>query len=149
MHTAGPTGYLPVEKVWFSIIVIGKKRLAPGKTVPNPAEIHSIHFIMTEKKVDRQGAVATKEWVEVQEPPLYKVLLHNDDYTSMEFVVQILEVIFHKSTQEATRIMLNVHEKGIGVAGVYTREICETKIAVVHELARKNEFPLRCSMERV
>ena len=103
---------------------------------------------MTEKKVDQQGAVATKEWVEVQEPPLYKVLLHNDDYTTMEFVVSILENIFQKSKQEATRIMLSVHTEGVGVAGIYTREICETKIAIVHELAKKNEFPLRCSMEK-
>jgi ATP-dependent Clp protease adaptor protein ClpS len=65
----------------------------------------------------------------------------------MEFVVSILEKIFNKSTIEATRIMLNVHNEGIGVAGIYTREICETKIAVVHELARKNNFPLLCSME--
>ena len=103
---------------------------------------------MTDRKEDLRGSVATKDWIEVQEPPLYKVLLHNDDYTSMEFVVSILENIFQKSQQDAMRIMLNVHEKGIGVAGIYTREICETKIAVVHELARKNEFPLRCSMER-
>jgi ATP-dependent Clp protease adaptor protein ClpS len=103
---------------------------------------------MTERKDEQQGSVATSDWVELQEPPLYKVLLHNDDYTSMEFVIQILETIFHKSTPEATRIMLNVHEKGIGVAGVYSREICETKITIVHELARKNEFPLRCSMEK-
>jgi len=103
---------------------------------------------MPERKEGRQSSVVTRDWVEVQEPPLYKALLHNDDYTSMEFVVSILENIFHKSPQEATRIMLNVHEKGIGVAGVYTREICETKIALVHELARQNEFPLRCSMER-
>lgn len=92
--------------------------------------------------------MVTKDWIEVQEPPLYKALLHNDDYTSMEFVVSILEHIFHKSPQEATRIMLNVHEKGIGIAGIYTREICETKITLVHELARQNEFPLRCSMEK-
>ena len=104
---------------------------------------------MPERKEDQLGSVATKDWIEVQEPPQYKVLLHNDDYTSMEFVVSILENIFRKSRQEATRIMLNVHEKGIGVAGIYSREICETKIAIVHELARKNEFPLRCSMERV
>lgn len=103
---------------------------------------------MTERKEDLQGSVATSDWIEIQEPPLYKVLLHNDDYTSMEFVVSILESIFQKSQQDAMRIMLNVHEKGIGVAGIYTREVCETKIAVVHELARKNEFPLRCSMEK-
>lgn len=103
---------------------------------------------MTERKDDPRGSVATSDWIEIQEPPLYKVLLHNDDYTSMEFVVSILETIFQKSQQDAMRIMLNVHEKGIGIAGIYTREICETKIAIVHELARKNEFPLRCSMEK-
>ena len=103
---------------------------------------------MPERKDDHQSSVVTSDWIEVQEPPLYKALLHNDDYTSMEFVVSILENIFHKSQQEATRIMLNVHEKGIGIAGIYTKEICETKIALVHELARKNEFPLRCSMEK-
>lgn len=94
-----------------------------------------------------EGSVFTKERTDTKEPSLFKVLLHNDDYTSMEFVVSILENIFNKSTMEATRIMLNVHNEGIGVAGVYTREICETKIAVVHELARSNNFPLRCSME--
>jgi ATP-dependent Clp protease adaptor protein ClpS len=85
---------------------------------------------------------------DLDEPPLYKVLLHNDDYTSMEFVVAILEQIFQKNHEEAIRIMLNVHEQGIGVAGIYTKEICETKIALVHDLARRNEFPLRCSMEK-
>jgi len=85
----------------------------------------------------------------VEEPPLYKVLLHNDDYTSMEFVVLLLEKVFNKSTAEATRVMLNVHQQGIGVAGIYNRQIAETKMAVVHDLARKNEFPLRCSMEKV
>lgn len=103
---------------------------------------------MADKKIESQDAVEIQERIELQEPPLYKVLLHNDDYTSMEFVVLILEKIFHKSNDEATRIMLNVHEQGIGIAGIYTREICETKIAVVHELARKNQFPLRCSMEQ-
>ena len=85
---------------------------------------------------------------DLDEPPLYKVLLHNDDYTSMEFVVAILEQIFQKNNEEATRIMLNVHEQGVGVAGIYTKDICETKIAVVHDLARRNEFPLRCSIEK-
>ncbi|MFV0438053.1 MAG: ATP-dependent Clp protease adapter ClpS [Desulfopila sp.] len=103
---------------------------------------------MPERKDGHQSTVVTKDWIEVQEPPLYKALLHNDDYTSMEFVVAILENIFQKPPQEATRIMLNVHQKGIGVAGIYTKEICETKITLVHELARQNEFPLRCSMEK-
>ncbi len=104
---------------------------------------------MAENSNDHQGSVATEEILEIKEPRLYKVLLHNDDYTTMEFVISILETVFHKSTPDATRIMLNVHNEGVGVAGIYTREISETKIAVVHELAKKNEFPLRCSMEMV
>jgi ATP-dependent Clp protease adaptor protein ClpS len=104
---------------------------------------------MAENKNRREGSVLTEDTIETKEPRLYKVLLHNDDYTSMEFVIAILETVFHKSANDATQIMLNVHNKGVGIAGVYTREICETKISVVHELAKKNEFPLRCSMETV
>ena len=104
---------------------------------------------MAEENNNNQGSVATEEHVEAKEPRLYKVLLHNDDYTSMEFVISILETVFHKSIPDATEIMLNVHNEGIGIAGVYTREISETKISTVHQLAQKNEFPLRCSMERV
>ena len=103
---------------------------------------------MGEKKGDLQGSILTEDIVEVKEPPLYKVLLHNDDYTTMEFVVSILENIFQKSKKDATAIMLNVHNDGVGIAGIYTKEICETKIAIVHELAKKNQFPLRCSMEK-
>lgn len=104
---------------------------------------------MPENKNHKEGSVLTEEIIEVKEPKLYKVLMHNDDYTSMEFVIAVLETVFHKSANDATKIMLNVHNEGVGVAGIYTREICETKISVVHELAKKNEFPLRCSMETV
>lgn len=97
----------------------------------------------------REGSVSTRDWVETKEPPLYKVLLHNDDYTTMEFVVAILENVFHKSNADATRIMLNVHHEGVGVAGIYTREVGETKVSVVHDLAQQNNFPLRCSLEIV
>lgn len=104
---------------------------------------------MAENNNDREESVITEDITRTKEPRLYKVLLHNDDYTSMEFVIAILETVFHKSANDATRIMLNVHNEGLGIAGVYTREICETKISVVHQLAKKNEFPLRCSMETV
>ncbi len=103
---------------------------------------------MAEKKGDLQGSVITEEVIETREPPLFKVLLHNDDYTTMEFVVSILVNIFQKSRHDATAIMLNVHNEGIGIAGIFTREVCETKIAIVHELAKKNGFPLRCTMEK-
>jgi len=98
---------------------------------------------------DLEGWFETDHKIRVQEPPLYKVLLHNDDYTSMEFVVLLLEKVFNKSTPEATRIMLNIHQQGIGIAGVYSKEIAETKVAIVHDLAQKNEYPLRCSLEKV
>ena len=104
---------------------------------------------MSRKGRDLEGWVVTEDRTRVKEPPLYKVLLHNDDYTSMEFVVLVLEKIFHKSTAEATRIMLNVHHQGIGVAGVYHKEIAETKVAIVHDLAQKNESPLKCSIEKI
>ena len=79
---------------------------------------------------------------------MYKVILHNDDYTTMDFVVMVLEVVFHKDRLEAARIMMNVHRQGAGVAGIFTRDVAETKIAIVHDLARKNEHPLKCSLER-
>ena len=96
-----------------------------------------------------EESIVIEEKEQVEEPPLYKVLLHNDDYTAMDFVIMVLEGVFHKSTSEATRIMLNVHQQGIGIAGIYTREIAETKINIVHDMARKNEYPLHCSMEKV
>ena len=102
---------------------------------------------MADQNNQREGSVLAEDFIETKEPQLYKVLLHNDDYTTMEFVISILETVFHKSTPDATKIMLNVHNEGVGIAGVYTREICETKISVVHQLAKKNEFQLRCTME--
>ncbi|PLX82395.1 MAG: ATP-dependent Clp protease adaptor ClpS [Desulfuromonas sp.] len=80
-------------------------------------------------------------------PPLFKVLLHNDDYTSMEFVVQVLETVFRKSPPEANRIMLNIHVKGMGVCGIYPHEIAETKAVRVRSLAKEEGFPLRCTLE--
>ena len=96
---------------------------------------------------EEQKQVRNKE--ELKEPSLYKVLLHNDDYTTMEFVIMILETVFKKDSTEATRIMLNVHNQGVGIAGVYTREVGETKISVVHNMAKKNQYPLKCSLEKV
>ncbi len=104
---------------------------------------------MTKFGRDFEGGIETDHNTKVKEPPLYKVLLHNDDYTSMEFVVLLLEKVFNKSTPEATRVMLNIHQQGIGIAGVYHKEIAETKVALVHDLAQKNEYPLRCSLEKV
>ena len=85
---------------------------------------------------------------EVEEPHQYKVMLLNDDYTTMEFVIEVLVHVFQKSPQDATRIMLNVHHKGVGICGIYPYEIAETKINTVETLARENGFPLKCIMER-
>jgi ATP-dependent Clp protease adaptor protein ClpS len=80
-------------------------------------------------------------------PPLFRVLMHNDDYTTMEFVVQVLEGVFHKSPPEATRIMLNIHVRGVGECGVFPFEIAEAKVDRVHLLAREQGYPLKCSIE--
>jgi ATP-dependent Clp protease adaptor protein ClpS len=85
--------------------------------------------------------------IETKKPKLYKVILLNDDYTTMEFVVEVLVTIFHKSVTEATKIMLDVHEKGKGIVGVYTYDIARTKITQVEELSEKNEYPLKAVME--
>ena len=90
----------------------------------------------------------TKEKTKTKRPPLYKCILLNDDYTPMEFVVEILKTIFHRTQAEATRIMLHVHQNGLGIAGVYPFEIAETKIKTVEELAQENQYPLKCVMEK-
>ena len=89
-----------------------------------------------------------EQGIELEEPPMYRVLLLNDDYTTMDFVVEVLRQVFHKSEEEATRIMLNVHNQGVGVCGFYPMEIAETKVDMVDSLARERGFPLKCTMER-
>jgi ATP-dependent Clp protease adaptor protein ClpS len=93
--------------------------------------------------------VATKTKPKTKKPSMYRVLLLNDDYTPMEFVVHVLERYFNKDAQEATQIMLHVHQKGIGVCGIFPFEIAETKVVQVTDLARKNQHPLQCTMEKV
>jgi ATP-dependent Clp protease adaptor protein ClpS len=95
-----------------------------------------------------QRGVLEKSRQKTARPSMYKVFLLNDDYTTMEFVVEVLERIFSRSKVEATGIMLHVHRNGKGLAGVYTREIAETKISQVHSLARDNGYPLKCDMEK-
>jgi len=98
---------------------------------------------------DEETGVVTRTKVDekVAKPPMYKVLLHNDDYTTREFVVDVLMGVFHHTESEAVHIMLHVHNNGVGVAGVFTFEIAETKIKMVEKLAAEQEFPLRLSME--
>ncbi|MDF1592623.1 MAG: ATP-dependent Clp protease adapter ClpS [Desulfobacterales bacterium] len=84
----------------------------------------------------------------VTDPPMFRVLLLNDDFTTMDFVVQVLMRVFNKTFEEAARIMLNVHRKGVGLCGVYTYEVAETKVDTVHSLAREHQYPLKCTMEK-
>ena len=95
----------------------------------------------------RTGAL-TLTRVRTKKPSMYKVLMLNDDYTPMEFVVDVLQHIFQKSQEEATQIMLHVHQKGVGICGVYTYEVAETKVTQTVDYARKNQHPLQCTLEK-
>ncbi len=98
---------------------------------------------------DSGTGVVTKTRTQTKKPSMYRVLLLNDDYTPMEFVVHVLERFFNKSRDEATQIMLHVHQKGIGVCGIYPYDVAETKVVQVVEFARKHQHPLQCTMEKV
>jgi ATP-dependent Clp protease adaptor protein ClpS len=96
----------------------------------------------------RERGVATQTRPKVTRPPRFKVILYNDDYTPMEFVVALLEQVFSKSPAAATELMLQIHRKGMGVAGVYVLEVAETKVATVHTLAEQRGYPLRAGTEK-
>jgi ATP-dependent Clp protease adaptor protein ClpS len=103
------------------------------------------------KRPDEEGtgtAVITRTKPQTKRPNLYRVLLLNDDYTPMEFVVQVLEGFFNKSREDATRIMLHVHQNGVGECGIYTYEVAETKVTQVMDFSRKHQHPLQCVMEK-
>lgn len=97
---------------------------------------------------DAEDHILLKTKPKTKKPDLYKVLLLNDDYTPMEFVIHILEKFFHKNKQEATDIMMHVHRRGVGICGIFTYEVAETKVAQVMDFARANEQPLQCVMEK-
>jgi len=101
---------------------------------------------MSDKRKD-QGESSVLERQKTKEPRKWKVILLNDDFTSMEFVVQVLKQIFRLSSAQSTRIMLHIHNRGVGVAGVYSREIAETRVAQVHKLAQESGHPLQAEME--
>lgn len=101
----------------------------------------------TNKDLKQREGVAVKERAKTKKPPLFKVLLHNDDYTTKEFVVMVLQHIFHRSDADAHRIMLHVHTNGVGVAGIYPYEVAETKVQKTIQLARRYEYPLQLSLE--
>jgi ATP-dependent Clp protease adaptor protein ClpS len=92
--------------------------------------------------------LAVQTRTKTKKPSLYKVLMLNDDYTPMEFVVHVLERFFSKTRDEATQIMLHVHQRGVGICGVFTYEVAETKVTQVTDFARRNQHPLRCTLEK-
>ena len=101
--------------------------------------------------IDDEGpetGVAVKSRTKTKKPAMYKVLLLNDDYTPMEFVVSVLEHFFGKASEEAVRIMLHVHQKGVGICGVFTYEVAETKVSHVMDFARQHQHPLQCTIEK-
>ncbi len=102
---------------------------------------------MSDKDRKREGELAVKPRRKTDKPKLYKVLIHNDDYTPMDFVVMILESVFRKSPAEAYRVMMEVHKSGLGIAGVYSHEVAETKLALTEEAAKSGGHPLRGSIE--
>ncbi len=109
---------------------------------------------MASEDGDREGGsgveigVVSKTAPKTKRPSLYKVLLLNDDYTPQEFVVWLLQAVFNKAPEDAVRIMMHVHQNGVGVCGVYTYEVAETKVAQVMDVARRQQHPLQCMMER-
>ncbi|MBK9663112.1 MAG: ATP-dependent Clp protease adapter ClpS [Nitrosomonas sp.] len=100
---------------------------------------------MTES--DSKAVIFDKEQIKQKSPPMYKILLLNDDFTPMEFVIEVLKIFFFMNQEQATRIMLKVHTEGVGVCGVYPSDIASTKVKQVVEFARRNQHPLRCVME--
>jgi ATP-dependent Clp protease adaptor protein ClpS len=103
---------------------------------------------MSDRQETETGVIARpRTGRKLKQPRLYKVLLHNDDYTTRDFVVEVLRTIFHRPEPEAVRIMLHVHQNGVGVAGVYTFEVAETKVRTVEAMARRREFPFLLTIE--
>jgi len=132
----------------FLARLIFSARVAPPIDPPPP-----IVFAAREPKRNSDpggpgAAVITRTRVQVKKPNMYRVLLLNDDYTPMDFVVSILQTFFNKSVEQATEIMLHVHRNGVGECGVFTYEVAETKVAQVMDHARKNQHPLQCIMEK-
>src|SRR5579875_1431132 len=129
---------------------VGKAGLIWNK-VPNGLAVGFAKMSENGKQGGIEGpvtGVVVKARPKTRKPSMYKVLMLNDDYTPMEFVVHVLERFFQKTREEATRIMLHVHRRGVGVCGVYTYEVAETKVTQVMDLARQNQHPLQCTIEK-
>jgi len=132
---AVPTGGL--ARLLSSLVMAGEPNQPP----------HDPEIPWRERQEERRGSVAEKSREKQAKPPRFKVVLYNDDYTPMGFVVGILETVFHKSPAESNALMLRIHRTGAGVGGVYTLEIAETKVATVHRMAEEQGHPLRAGAE--
>jgi len=138
-----------IVNTFFYIFLFFSKFLADYIATSSIVQYVKIYQVVNMGIRENSGqSTQEKTRQELKKPPLYHVFLLNDNYTTMDFVVSVLGKVFHKSTVEATQIMLHVHKNGKGLAGTYSREIAETKIETVHMLAREHEFPLKCSMEK-
>ena len=134
---------------------IAEKRRQPGARLGGPNEPPGGPPRQPPARRDNEGGndegragALTLTRARTKKPSMYKVLMLNDDYTPMEFVVDVLQHIFQKTREEATKIMLHVHQKGVGVCGVYTYEVAETKVTQTVDSARKNQHPLQCTLEK-
>jgi len=123
------------------------------QTPPALTYFSPMKIFMAQDDDDKNGGrpgvgLATRTRPKTQKPSLYKVLLLKDDYTPMEFVVHVLKAFFQMDTDQATRVMLHVHQKGVGVCGIFTYEVAETKVTQVMDFAQKNQHPLQCTLEK-
>jgi ATP-dependent Clp protease adaptor protein ClpS len=120
--------------------------------IPDLLDMPIAPTLMAERKDDEEGGtgvgVATRTRAKAKKPSLYKVLMLNDDYTPMEFVVLVLQRFFRMSLEDATRVMLHVHQKGVGVCGIFSYEVAESKVSQVIDFARQNQHPLQCTLEK-
>jgi ATP-dependent Clp protease adaptor protein ClpS len=123
-------------------------RLGGPKEPPGPPQPPARRDDGNNDESEGRAGALTLTRARTKKPSMYKVLMLNDDYTPMEFVVDVLQHIFQKNREEATKIMLHVHQKGVGVCGVYTYEVAETKVTQTVDYARKNQHPLQCTLEK-
>jgi ATP-dependent Clp protease adaptor protein ClpS len=136
---------------YFPCVRLSAKDVLP-RNEPANAGLWSEFYEMSEDNNNNGNTPSTglalKTRPKVKKPSMYKVLMLNDDYTPMEFVVHVLEAFFHKNREEATQVMLHVHRRGVGICGVYTYEVAETKVAQVVDFARRHEHPLQLTLEK-
>jgi ATP-dependent Clp protease adaptor protein ClpS len=142
----------------LAAFVAAERRKIHFRAPPNSISCGAVSMVTARPEMSDDGkrggeegpgtGVIVKAKPKTKKPAMYKVLMLNDDYTPMEFVVHILERFFNKNRQEATRIMLHVHRRGVGICGVYTYEVAETKVTQVMDFARQHQHPLQCTLEK-